>query len=54
MVTVVTVAWLSDFGLTYCPVEKDGNCFFMSIALNSMTDSGKWAETLVCTKFHYS
>ena len=37
---------LSEYGLTCRAVAKDGNCFFMSVALNMMQNIGKWAKVM--------
>ena len=36
---------LSDYGLKYCPVDRDGNCFFKSVALN-LCSRGNWSGIL--------
>ena len=40
---------LSDNGLTYYPVARDGNCFFTALAINLASDRERWADRLAQT-----
>ena len=42
---------LSDNGLTYYPVARDGNCFFTALALNLASDMERWADRLAQAGF---
>ena len=37
---------LSDYGLILAPAPRDGNCFFKSVALNLLSESRNWTDTL--------